>query len=127
MTKKVTTTPTKDDFLKFVDERLKSIGFIKNPENNLWTLDHDVRVGGGVMIVNGQRINNPGELRHISFNIEEVGEGGMKDVENSVEEGFIEMDFYMIENGKRQYLTPTMCMYFDDRDEFNNVMNAVLK
>ena len=79
------------------------------------------------MIVNGQRINNPGELRHISFNIEEVGEGGMKDVENSVEEGFIEMDFYMIENGKRQYLTPTMCMYFDDRDEFNNVMNAVLK
>lgn len=126
MTKEVT-TPTKDDFLKFVDECLKSIGFVKDSEKNLWVLDRDVRMGGGVMVVNGQRMENPGEIRHIVFSVEEVGEGGMKGVEKETEEGFVEIEFYVIENGERQDLTPTMCMYFDDQNEFNMVLNNVLR
>ena len=127
MTKEVTTTPTKDDFLKFVDERLKSIGFVKDSEKNLWALDRDVRVGGGVMVVNGRRMENRGEIHHIVFSVEEVGEGGMKEVEKEIEEGFVEIEFYVIENGERQDLTPTMCMYFDDQNEFNMVLNNVLR
>ena len=119
--------PTRDDFIKFVNDRLKEIGFIKDSETEHWTLDTNIRTGGGVMVVNGQRMENPGEIYHVVFNVEVVGEGSMKDVDTGVEENFTEMDFYMIESEIRHDLTPTMCMYFDDQNEFNMVLNNMLR
>ena len=119
--------PLREDFIKFIDDTLCKFGFLKNSDLEHWISGRDVRSGGGVMIVNGQRINNPGEIHHIEFNVEVVGGGSIKGVDSGIEDEFVEVDFYMIENEMRQDLTPTMCMYFDDNNEFSAIINKILR
>ena len=118
---------SRENFIEFINDTLNRFGFVKEFDDERWILNHDIQTGGGVMIVNGQQINNPGEVHHIVFNIEVVGNGSMKDTDSNIEEEFIEIDFYAIENEIRQDITPTMCMYFDDNNEFNELINNILR
>ena len=118
---------SRENFIEFINDTLNRFGFIKESDGERWILNHDIQTGGSVVVVNGQRINNPGEIHHIEFNIEVVGNGSMKDTDSNIEEEFIEIDFYAIENEIRQDITPTMCMYFDDNNEFNELINNILR
>ncbi len=117
------TTSSRDDFIGFIDDRLKDI-FNRDPEKELWVNERDVVMGTQVVIVNGQRNETPGQSVHVVSSVEVVGDGSIKDVDNDNEIPFIQLDFYVKENDNPvKYLSPEMCLYYDDNLFFNQLIN----
>ena len=96
MTENITTNIPRSNFVDFINKRLTDGGFIKDQENEIWAVEKDIHSGGRTIIVNGRRIDQPGELRSIKFIVEIFGEGEIK--ENDAVEPFIEINFYKEEN-----------------------------
>lgn len=116
-------TPTRDDFIKFIDERIGSV-FSKDSEKELWVNERDTTTGQQVVIVNGQRTEHPGQTIHVTSMIEVVGDGSVKDIESEVEEPFIQVEFRVQQGDSPiEYLGPEMCLYYDDNVFFNSLIN----
>ena len=111
----------RDDLIGHIDE-IMSTHFTKDGET--WTLERDVTKGGGVMIINGQRMNNPGETHHLKLTVEVVGEGGQRTVGSETFEEFLMIDFTSNEDdGPDQPMSPTECLYYDDFDYFDQLVH----
>lgn len=125
MTDHVTTRPTRDDFIKFIDERLSQDGFIKSSEEESWNCEQDIQTPPQVIIVNGQRHEQPGDVVHVKYGVKVFGDGEMKDVKTETIESFIEIDFWSEKDGVKENTTPTFCMYYDDNMLFNIILNKL--
>ena len=123
MEQEVEKTLTRDDFIKYINDTLVGKGFIKDSENDFWIKDTQIRQGGGMMIINGQKQEMPGEIRNIKQMIEVYGEGSIKDVNTEVESKFIHINFDIEENEMKEDLGPTLCLFYDDQQLFNYILN----
>ena len=111
----------REDLIGHIDEILSS-HFVKDCEK--WTLERDVTKGGGVVIINGQRMNNPGETHHIRLTVEVVGEGSLCTVDSENAAKFVMIDFTTNEDdGPDQPMSPTECIYYDDFDYFDGLVH----
>jgi len=115
---------TREEFINHVNERLTPL-FTKDPEKELWVNERDVQVGAQVVVVNGKRMDQPGQTRHITTYVEVYGDGEIKDVNNETTEQFAQVDFYVIEEGQKHYVCPTICMYYDEHDLFDHMLNEL--
>ena len=111
--------PIKEDFIKFISNRLSESGFKMEVNEQLWIRETQVSSGGGMMVVNGQRRQFAGEVHTIKQFVEIFGEGDLSGIP------FIEVNFDIEDNGSREYDIPTVCMFFDDNSLFNYMLNKL--
>jgi len=114
------------EFINFINDTLTKKRFEKDSEKDLWRNARDIQHGGGQVIVNGQvqREISP-EIHHLEAFVEVFGEGSICDVGGGNPNPFIEINFYAKDNGVKQELGPTYCMFFDDQMLFNSVLNKI--
>ena len=116
-------TPTRDSFIEWIDKRLTGLSFCKSEDSESWVLEKEDHRNGTTMIINGRRIDQPGEVRHLKFQVEVFGEGDMKDVGTERTDPFVEINFYVFENDSLISEWPTFCMFFDDNILFDSLLN----
>lgn len=63
----------REEFLNSINDYLESVGFIKN--DNIYLKETQARTAGQVMVINGRRMEQPGQIINIKMTIEECGEG----------------------------------------------------
>ena len=107
----------KEDFVKYIDEKL-SPHFTKDGEK--WTCEKQVSMGNQIMVVNGQRYEQPGAVKTIKFCIELTGDGCLKETNQDIP--FVQINFYVIEDDETKYLCPETCLYYDDNEYFSNLI-----
>lgn len=113
----------KEDFIAFVNDTLVSKKFTK--EENKWVFETQVTQGGGVVVINGQQQQVPGEVHDVKYVVELYGDGEMKDLKSDIIDRFIEMNFY-IEDGENTHdIGPTFCLLYDDQSLFNEIINKI--
>lgn len=113
---------TKEEFIEHINSRLTPL-FTKDPEKDIWINERDVTTGGGVVVINGQRHEQPGETRHVITCVEVTGYGELRDVGKEEGDPFVQIDFYAIDGGEPHYFGPTFCMFYDDTVLFDNLIN----
>ena len=127
--KQETKTPAplqnKEDFIKFINERLTKLEFTKDSEREFWFNERDVQSSPRTIVINGRRHDEPGESHHVRFEVEVFGDGEMKDVDTEVVNQFIEVNFNVFQDGQDMSEWPTFCMFFDDQILFNSVLNKI--
>ena len=115
-------TPTRDSFVEWIDKILKGMNFCKPEDSESWILEKEDHRNGTTMIINGHRIDRPGEARHLKFQVEVFGDGDIKDVSTEQIDPFVEINFYIFENDSLISEWPTFCMFFDDNILFDSLL-----
>jgi sulfur carrier protein ThiS len=82
----------KDQFTSKVNEFLEKLGFVKN--ENIYELNKNFVQKKQVIIVNGQRMEQPGQNVNIKYVITDLGDGYISNVDDSNK---IDLIFYKIE------------------------------
>lgn len=113
----------REDIINFINDTLIESGFTKNPETEFWTIEKDLQTGMRTVVINGKRVDNAGNTKHVKVCIEITGEGELKDIATNKIDPFIEMDIYSMENNLKEDITPTICLYYDDQEEFTSIIN----
>ena len=111
----------REGFISFINERLTGIGFTKEGER--WTLEQDIQNQAQVVIVNGRRVEQPAESRHVKLYVEVFGDGCVKDDNSEIP--FVEVNFDAVEDGVAKEIGPTFCFGWDDEEEFNYILNKI--
>lgn len=127
MEQQITNRPTREDFIKYINDTLVSKNFTKEPEKETWIYTRDVQTGGQTIVINGQRHDQPGEIHHIKFCVEVYGNGDVKDIKTEIVSPFIEINFSVFDNDKPENVGPTFCIYHDDNMLFNELVNKIFK
>ena len=120
-------TPARDSFIEWIDKRLTGLSFCKSEDSESWTLEKEVQGNEMTVIVNGRRVDQPGEVRHLKFQVEVFGDGEMKDVSTERIDPFVEINFYVFENDFLISEYPTFCMFFDDNILFDSLLNKIFE
>lgn len=118
---------TKDDFIKYINDTLSSKGFNKETDKETWFLERDIQMPGQTVIINNQRRDIPGQIKHTKFNVSIFGEGYTEDIKTSRQDPFLEIDFTVIEGDDEIHDWPIFCMYYDDQLEFNNTLSQIFR
>ena len=114
----------REDFIKYIEDKLSGSSFTKDPESTNWTNEWDRQMGGEVIVVNGQRMQQPGQLQHVKVALEFYGDGELR--EGDIVNGFIQMDATIKEgDDPEQPMIPTECLYYDDPSYFDMLMNKL--
>lgn len=121
----LTTISSREDFIKWIGERLEELTFVKDPDKEFWSNERDVQSSSRVIVINGQRHDEPGESHHVRFEVEVFGDGEMKDVDTEVVNPFIEVNFNVFQDGQDMSDWPTFCMFFDDQLLFDSLLNKI--
>lgn len=111
----------REEFISFINDRLVGIGF--TGEDERWTLEQDIQDHPQVVIVNGRRVEQPAESRHVKICVEVFGDGCVKGDES--EEPFVEVNFDAVEDEVAKEIGPTFCFGWDDEEEFNYILNKI--
>lgn len=82
----------KDQFISKVDEMLTKLNFTKI--ENKYELNKVVSQPGQVIVINGQRMEQPGQSINIKYIINDLGDGYISNVDDSNK---IDLIFYKIE------------------------------
>lgn len=82
----------KDQFISKVDEMLTKLNFVKT--ENKYELNKVVSQPGQVIVINGQRLEQPGQSVNIKYVITDLGDGYISNVDDSNK---IDLIFYKIE------------------------------
>ena len=125
MSKEIITKPAREEFIKWINERLIGLGF--SNDNSFWRSERNIQTPTQTIVINGQRVDRPGETRRIVFQVELFGDGIMKDVESGTEDPFIELNFSVDEGNGMEDVGPTFCLYYDDQLLFNNVISEIFR
>lgn len=125
MNDEVIIRPSREDFISFINEQLIGLGFSKESEVEVWGCEKDIQSGGGTIIINGQRHDQPGETHHLRFEVEVFGDGEMKDVDTCEIDQFIEINFNIYQDKISVSEHPTFCLFFNDNDLFNTLLNKI--
>lgn len=109
----------KQEFLDNIRNTLTSIGFAE--DNNTYEWKRQVRQRGQTIVINGQRMDQPGQTITISYKIEIIGDGCVMDVNDNIERGFTQIRFEV--NGD----TLEECFYQDDFPYFENILKQIIR
>lgn len=125
MTKELISNPTKEDFIKFINERLTDLNFARDSEKEVWINERDIQSPTRTIVINGQRHDQPGDTHHLKFEVEVFGDGDMKDVDTEVVNSFVEVNFNAYQDDQDVSEWPTFCMFFDDQILFDSLLNKI--
>ena len=125
MEQNLTVPKTRDEFIKIINDCLEEKGFKKDIENDIWTLEKQVMQGGGTIVVNGQKQQMRGEQHDIKMIVEVVGEGSMSDPVTQITESFVEVNFDVEDNGVKNEMGPTFCLFYTDQFVFETMLNQI--
>jgi len=127
MIDELTTNLSKEDFIEWMDKRLAESGFTKDPEQYIWVVARDVQGPSQIIVINGQRHDQPGESHHFKFEVELFGDGEMKDIDTEIVNSFIEVNFNIYQDDYHISEWPTFCMFFDDQILFDSILNKMFE
>ena len=109
----------RDEFIEQVSSLLLQAGFIQNA--NIYTLEKKIHQGGQTIVINGQRMDQPGKVLTVKYEVEIVGDGCIMNVNDEVEESFTQIRISTpggsIEEG----------FYWDDFEWFRTVFNKIIR
>lgn len=109
----------REDLIQHIDNRLNSV-FVKDGER--WTLDKEQQGPPQTIIVNGQKLNQPGLTRHVNMLFEVFGDGMMKEGEK--EEPFIQLHIKLDVDGQTN-LDTEECIYYDEIDIIDELLSRL--
>ena len=106
-----------DQFIQSVNEFLISTGYTK--ADNIYEKTAPVNTPGRIMIINGNQVQEPGQIINIKYTIEDLGDGYVSNVDgtNKLELEFFEFQIYTNDDVVSQF---TKSYYVSDIEEFKN-------
>lgn len=108
----------RDQFMDNVHRLLTSMGFTNT--NNVYEWNRQIQQHRQTIIINGQRVEQPGKTITITYRIEIVGDGCVMDNKNNVEYEFTQIRF---EAGGDVYEEG---FYWDDFLYFEEVIKQII-
>jgi len=111
----------REEFVSFINDKLTGIGF--TGEGERWIIEQDIQDHPQVVIVNGRRVEQPAESRHIKLYVEMFGDGCVRDDNSEIP--FVEVNFGAEENEVVKEIGPTFCFEWEDEEEFNYILNKI--
>ena len=117
----------RNSFIDWINERMTELEFVKEPEREKWFFERDVQTSTQTLIVNGRRMDQPGETHHLRFEVNVYGDGGMKDFGNETVSPFVEVNFNVFQDGNDMTEWPTFCMFYDDQELFETLLGKIFR
>lgn len=105
---------TKDTWLSSIETLLTQLGFIK--VDNGFERVHQQRHGSQVITINGQRMEQPGQIVTIKNTIMFNDDGWISNKDDTNKREFTQVIFEAITNGNSQG-SVEQCMYWDSPDD----------
>lgn len=105
---------TKDTWLSAVETSLSQLGFTK--VDNGFERTQQQRHGGQVTIINGQRMEQPGQIITIKNTITFNDDGWISNKDDTNKREFTQVIFEVFTNGNSQG-SAEQCMYWDSPDD----------
>ena len=109
----------RNEFMDQVVSLLAQAGF--EGEDNKYTLEKIARQPGQTVIINGQRMEQPGREYKIIYDIEIVGDGCIENEDGSIDANFTQIRFSI---GDQEY---EECFRWDNFEWFNKVFNQIIR
>lgn len=107
----------------FIKNTLVNKGF--SCEENIWKIEKDINDPGQTIIINGRRVDQPGKSRHVVYEVEIFGEGDISDIDTKKIENFVEINLNITTDTRREEIGPTFCIFAEDEELFNEIINKV--
>ena len=105
---------TKDNWLSSIETSLSQLGFTK--VDNGFERTQQQRHGGQVTIINGQRMEQPGQIITIKNTITFNDDGWISNKDDTNKREFTQVIFEVFINGNSQG-SAEQCMYWDSPDD----------
>jgi hypothetical protein len=112
-------TSQRNKFMDSVHNLLTSIGFTNTNEVYEW--NRQIQQRGQTIIINGQRMDQPGQTITILYRIEILGDGCVMDESDNIEQEFTHIRFEF--NGDIH----EECFYWDDFTHFENIIKQIIR
>lgn len=105
---------TKDNWLSSIETSLSQLGFTK--VDNGFERTQQQRHGGQVITINGQRMEQPGQIITIKNTITFNDDGWISNKDDTNKREFTQVIFEVFTNGNSQG-SAEQCMYWDSPDD----------
>ena len=113
----------REDFISNIKSALYNYGFKEEGENYLKNIQF--RTPGQVMIINGQRMEHPGEIIETVYKVNIIGDGWVSNTDGVDKEEFTQIGFEIYQNQEKIW-GEEFCFYWDNPNNFNIILNQVL-
>ena len=107
---------------KQISKYLKSLGF--KEENLVWTFSREIESPGATLIINGQRMQQPGQKMQVEVVVEAIEGGSIKTVDKEDLEELTQVVF-RVKHGE-SHGEFEECLYNDDFIRFKQIMQEIL-
>lgn len=113
---------TKDTWLSSIETLLTQLGFTK--VDNGFERTQQQRHGGQVTIINGQRMEQPGQIVTIKNTVTFNGDGWISNKDDTNKREFTQVIFEVFTNGNSQG-SAEQCMYWDSHDDVITMVKQI--
>lgn len=116
---------TKETWIAEIESFLNQNQFIKESDD-FYKFEYSAIMGGQTMIINGHRVDQPGQQVIIKTCIKFEGDGFVSDDDETNKREFtvVGIKTYIGENEQLSY---EECLYWDEPDEFKKLVSFVLQ
>ena len=114
----------KDNWLNEVESTIYKYSFTKM-DDNTYSKETIGYTGGQTIIVNGQRMEQPGQQIKITYSIKFNGDGWVSNMDDSGRRDFTQIIF-SVGSGEHED-TYEECIYWDDTDRVKQIINQIFK
>ena len=114
---------TREEWLKHIEGILEEHGY-ENVAVNTYERVQVGTTGGQVVVINGQRMETPGQQVKIRHTITLVGDGYVVDEDDGNCREFTQICFEAYVNDEKQFAME-QCFYWDEPNEILKVMNEI--
>jgi hypothetical protein len=112
-------TVQRNEFMDNIHNLLTSIGFTNT--NGVYEWDRQVQQRGQTIVINGQRMDQPGQTIIIPYRIEIIGDGCVMAEDDNIEQEFTQIRFEV--NGDIH----EECFKWDDFAHFENILKQIIR
>ena len=117
---------TREEWISEIDRILRDLEFIKENED-FYKHEFSAVMGGQTMIINGQRVDSPGQHVTIKMTVTFDGDGYIADDDGeSNKQEFTSVLFEAYINNEKQ-LSYHECIYWDEPEAFERLIMHILQ
>lgn len=113
---------TKDTWLSLIETSLSQLGFIKI--DNGFERVHQQRHGGQIITINGQRMEQPGQIVTVKNVVTFNGDGWLTNEDDTNKREFTQVIFEVFTNGNLQG-SAEQCMYWDSPNDVITMVKQI--
>ena len=113
---------TRDTWLSSIETSLTQLGFVK--VDNGFERTHQQRHGGQVITINGQRMEQPGQIITVKNAVTFNGDGWLANKDDTNKREFTQVIFEVFTNGDSQG-SAEQCMYWDSPDDVISMVKQI--